>query len=1799
MTERTTIGGIPIECLTGEPAAIWSGWRLLGNREVIREASAKGTHIKLAHKCLAYRQNCSMEDARDYFNKEVEIWITELLMKHQIFRASHILKNMGKDPVEYIFEVCMNCKDSILRNYLSEYLISIARFENEHINSWNILKSIIQYEQKNMIQNGLSSSLCIEDIITLPENVKQAVCTELYFSITEQDLSMNITNTVLWDYLLSNNKIETIKFWIDTYHNSNKIREPNDINEKYKSLITTMDILPNMIDTIDSSNASNLVKDLIKNHLCRYGIFVQKEKQDIKLLLARIYGSAMTLSEINTIFLHKTCNINNTEFFQTIDKELCLVHCLTEKHTREDKLKVLDLFNILTQMCENQEQFEDILIEGIFKTIHYLSDDINEFLKQNYLIVLVLIFSYLSKENIAISQNKDIAPKGNILKRIFTSETDLQLNNYSISNQIIQSILQHVPILQHIVENKPKKEVTMYELLDGYKNLIVKQLFKWRFNDEQMPNFSSTVLVKKYGHTESLTYEYYLKEARPNMAILSLKHSQGKLVKTVSSRRKCKAGLYAHILALRNLDKPEILCTCVSFIEMLGINSEILRLHVTTANYVQKEINVLIGNLLENVIYKDETAIKTIMSYLENSFQKNFNEYLVDDSQQFVSILKIWDFIVRFAKAHNYSLPTSLLKFLANQNHWFQFVTVCQIFAYPLNQVLENTKHFGDEIIKEHLLTLLSNTQLTKSQSTIHGDQKIKSRDTRQSLYYKIGVKQSGSPISGSPVSADSGSTSDSCSIYEYHINDTTCSSNDDLWLIILKCHQSPDPPGALINASRLTSRPFLTVLATCYEPSAIAAYSYSWMVISAANESITSDYKECLEQQVWTANQVLNLLGTMVTCGYISTLNKAYKIFMPESPFNSFFEFLTQCTNYGNFKTCQQKLLEFKTQCLNLKRNKVMDWDCSDNTYLENLYWVAIVAVKCIIATLAYCLNSTHLQIKFLEILMKCNFYADLPVYVPNFQHLLQIAKILQKTSVTLNFAAVTMSDNLYNFDPEIQRCVNDLLKTKNYNSALELSNVAGLNSSDIILAQYRHQFKCCMQQNDKIRNEFWNECAMNFEKYNVPSEKSAEFFVEHAEKVVSHKERYEILFLAFEKLKNIETEQETIDTLEVAMWKSCILAGPENIHLNGGPYIFNKLKTELLSGLNRVKFSYTLNYPYEKNAAENLINKLIDLGKLDIALRISTIFNYKHKDLQILMLCLSLAEGEITPNKLTFEQKNFLKEINENKQQMYGAFKNRSLRRLSSSSSLITLTNMHEITKAKDENMHKMKIECLSILQTLLKNLKHGTETCLRIVLCYKLAVHLGKSYHFLLLLSNPFQFLQEIAESNIDNKSEVFTDIIVAYKISNDTIATFLAENIMTNITRAIEGGYEDNISLWGYSLNTNFRVIMELCDDISLLGWQLLKTANKLLGHSHGENKNVSTLKTIVELLIRSHDCFTTSCNMEGIAAILRKCQNLANVLQNLKLWALLVRLVTGVGRFIEMNYIFEILKTNDQFEFLLGKGLDKVTGLKMALLEFLKRHCPENKDLFTLVALHFQLYHELALMWENEAKDEIKTLISDVMKDQGKLQYNIPHEMKLFKTENVQKQLQTAVVNFTHASQYYLKANELNLAGQCSDQTQLVALQLSLLNTVSTNQQVICILNIKSEDIDRILCQILNFSQALIVIHAYNHHVDWANLIYNHCILNGKKKYLKDFMAMKRLTPSLVQDCARRYRLEKSITYTMTENMKMLVSELSDVECKYMLASQLGYKDIVETMLSNPMIGAYLKDTVWKKGYNTN
>jgi len=124
-------------------------------------------------------------------------------------------------------------------------------------------------------------------------------------------------------------------------------------------------------------------------------------------------------------------------------------------------------------------------------------------------------------------------------------------------------------------------------------------------------------------------------------------------------------------------------------------------------------------------------------------------------------------------------------------------------------------------------------------------------------------------------------------------------------------------------------------------------------------------------------------------------------------------------------------------------------------------------------------------------------------------------------------------------------------------------------------------------------------------------------------------------------------------------------------------------------------------------------------------------------------------------------------------------------------------TISSSVESNKTNDttiSNRH-LQMECMSTLEKLSEILTHGNEICFRIVSCYKLAVHLGKTYQSLLMLKDPIKFLQEIIESNIENKFETANDIITSYKIRTENVAIFLAENITMHINRAIEGNYKN--------------------------------------------------------------------------------------------------------------------------------------------------------------------------------------------------------------------------------------------------------------------------------------------------------------------------------------------------------------------------------------------------------------------
>ena len=66
----------------------------------------------------------------------------------------------------------------------------------------------------------------------------------------------------------------------------------------------------------------------------------------------------------------------------------------------------------------------------------------------------------------------------------------------------------------------------------------------------------------------------------------------------LSTKIKSQFAFQAHIFGLDNLNEPDIITTCIAFIEFLGVDSEYLRLHTTVANYIKKNLNISISKLI-------------------------------------------------------------------------------------------------------------------------------------------------------------------------------------------------------------------------------------------------------------------------------------------------------------------------------------------------------------------------------------------------------------------------------------------------------------------------------------------------------------------------------------------------------------------------------------------------------------------------------------------------------------------------------------------------------------------------------------------------------------------------------------------------------------------------------------------------------------------------------------------------------------------------------------------------------------------------------------------------------------------------------------------------------------------------------------------------------------------------------------------------------------------------------------------------------------------------------------------------
>uniref|UniRef100_A0A5F9CIS3 SPG11 vesicle trafficking associated, spatacsin n=1 Tax=Oryctolagus cuniculus TaxID=9986 RepID=A0A5F9CIS3_RABIT len=354
------------------------------------------------------------------------------------------------------------------------------------------------------------------------------------------------------------------------------------------------------------------------------------------------------------------------------------------------------------------------------------------------------------------------------------------------------------------------------------------------------------------------------------------------------------------------------------------------------------------------------------------------------------------------------------------------------------------------------------------------------------------------------------------------------------------------------------------------------------------------------------------------------------------------------------------------------------------------------------------------------------------------------------------------------------------------------------------------------------------------------------------------------------------------------------------------------------------------------------------------------------------------------------------------------------------------------------------------------------------------------------------------------------------------------------------------------------------LVALCPDRTLVGMKLL---DKISSVPHGE------LSCTTELLILAHHCFTLSCHMEGIIQVLQAARMLTdNHLAPNEEYGLVVRLLTGIGRYNEMTYIFDLLHKKHYFEVLMRKKLDPSGTLKTALLDYIKRCRPGDSEKHNMIALCFSMCREIGENHEAAACIQLKLIESQ------------PWEDSLKEGHQLKQLLLKALTLMVDAAESYAKDSCVRKAQHCHRLTKLITLQIHFLNTGQNTM----LINLSRHKLPDCIMALPRFYQASIVAEAYDFVPDWAEILYQKVILRGDFNYLEEFKQQRLLKPSIFEEISKKYKQHQPADM-VTENLKKLLTYCEDIYLHYKLAYEHKFYEIVNVLLKDPQTGCCLKD----------
>ncbi|XP_072664283.1 spatacsin isoform X2 [Canis lupus baileyi] len=1710
--------------------------------------------------------------------------VFDCLKKNNIKEASELLKNMGFDVKDQLLKICFYTTDKNIRdflveilkekNYFSEnekrtidFVHQVEKFysghfqENVQIQSFtrywikeqdffkhkSVLDSLLKYDPKDKF-NKQDHRIVLNwaqwwNQLTQESILLPRISPEEYKSCSPE---------ALWSYLTAHHDWSSISLWIEEFQAQNSCV----LLQQNKWPLLTVDVID------QNTCCNNYMRNEILDQLARNGIFLQSELEDFELFLLRLNRIGGVMQDALPIQNYRSKE--GWDFHSHF-----ILYCL--EHGLQYPLYVyLDFYKLSPANCpflEKKELHETHPWFEFLVQCRQVSSNLTDpklIFQASLANAQILIpsnqasvSSMLLEGHTLLALATTMYAPGGVSQVVQDDENETCLKK--VDPQLLKMALTPYPKLktalfpQYTTSNVLPPDITLYHLIQSLLPFDSSRLFGWQSANtlaigdavSHLPHFSSPDLVNKYAIMERLNFAYYLQHGRPSFAFGTFLVQE--LTKSKTPKQLIQqVGNEAYVLGLSSFYIPSVGAACVCFLELLGLDSLKLRVDMKVANiilnYKCRNEDVQYSCIREALVEKlsklavgEKATVEELLILLEEGIWNNIQQQEIkrlssESSSQ-------WALAVQFCRLHNVKLSTSYLRECAKANDWLQFIIHSQLYNYHPAEVKSLLQYFSP-VLQDHLRLAFENlTSVSKSKM------------------------DSGEVCSRSPQ--------------ELQRNKEEMA---DFFQVLLQCSEEPNPWCWLLAEAMKQQAPILSVLASCLQDASTIPCLCVW-IITSVEDSVAAEATEhiqgSVEGHIWDLQDLSVIWRTLLTRQKSKTLIRGFQLFFKDSPLLLMMEMYELCMFFKNYKEAEAKLLEFQ------KSFETVETAATRVHTTIPAPWLREQVCFLLKLMLQQCGTQYELG-KLLQLFVGIeNFFSD----GPDVKKLCVLSEILKDTSIAINHVIIS-SHSLENFQHECTSILEKLAMEGQFALARRIAELAELPVDNLVIEEMTQEMQTLKHIDQwslkQARIDFWKKCHENFKKNSISSKAASSFFSAQApecpteEGRSSSEERHLLLTLAAHWLAQEDlVPVAELEELEKQIWLCRItqhtlrekqeqveLGFSQQISTSGElsfDGIASKFSLSMLAVLNTSKYLELSGFPSketcdsgldwkEQESLNFLIGHLLDDGFVHEASRVCRYFHFYNQDVALVLHCRALASGEASVDDLHPEIHALLQSAEPLEEEEAGI----PLRKVQSSSSLDSQSFV----------MLPPSDEVVTNLETLTSKCLHGKNYCRQVLCLYELAKELGCSYTDVASQDGE-AMLRAILASQQPDRCKRAQAFISTQGLEADTVAELVAEEVTRELLTPPEGTGHQQMFAPAEESRT-FLQLTTLCQDRTLVGMKLL---DKISSVPHGE------LSCTTELLILAHHCFTLTCHMEGIIRVLQAARLLTDKhLAPNEEYGLMVRLLTGIGRYNEMTYIFDLLHKKHYFEVLMRKKLDPSGSLKTALLDYIKRCRPGDSEKHNMIALCFSMCREIGENHEAAARIQLKLIESQ------------PWEDSLKDGHHLKQLLLKALTLMLDAAESYAKDSCVRQAQHCHRLTKLITLQIHFLNTGQNTM----LINLGRHRLMDCILALPRFYQASIVAEAYDFVPDWAEILYQQVILKGDFNYLEEFKQQRLLRSSIFEEISKKYKQHQP-TDTAVKNLKKLLTYCEDVYLYYKLAYEHKFYDIVNVLLKDPQTGCCLKD----------